>query len=651
MAINWTSWGHVPLVNYVSFYFNRPAEVTTNDVLLAWVVTTGGTVSTPSGWTLQRTYSNGVRVYLFSRVVANIATEPSQYTFSASGVYGYAALLGYSGVNNASPVNAVSTGYGDGSSASVTFQSQTLNLNGGNKWLVFLGSLGSVSATWFGSNVAENGDISGSYASYSFASATLDITGSTNVPVVTGETSQGAYKATVTIGLNHAATAPAAAGLQQPLNNIGVDRQASVYFDWHHNDVTWQPQQSALLQYRVYGTSTWTDVTINGATTEYYMPANTFALDTRYEWRVTTTNTAGLTGPASGTSTFWARNKPPTPVITSPAADGNNVSAEHTVTWTATNQSEYRVRIWSADEFGDPLEIISDTEMVVSSSARSRLMAFPTNGVVNWIEVLVRYNYVWSTSAWRQVNVVYTPPAAPTSMTFSPENMGTSPYVYPSAMRLSFNNPTPTGSQPAVKQAELWVNELNYGTGRKLVTFGSQGQSNPWNWTWYYPELGRTYYYKVILIGANGSKYETIWTLANGAATGAGTGFVLQDTASPSYPVRYFALNDAGASEFLEVESALIDVQGRTYPMVEWGDGKHKTIDIPIIHSEGSTDAYFLQEFMERRSVLCYRDHKGRVEFGRLRQGDIKDKFYGYVTSLQFDVVDYGDEPFFTTAS
>lgn len=651
MAITWTSWGRVELINYVSFYFNRPAEVTTGDVMTVFAVVQSGTISTPSGWTLQRSYSNGVTVYLFTRVVTNISTEPSQYTFSASGVYGHALLIGLTGANNTSPVNAVSTGYGDGSSASVSFMNQALTLNGGNRYLTFVGSVGSVSHTWFGSNMAEIIDVSGSYGSISVASDTLEITGSTSTPITTGETSQGTTKATITIGYNHAATDPWPPFLDDPTNDEAVDRASIIRFDWTHQDEVWQPQASATFRYRTVGAGTWTTVAISNANTYYDMPANTLVANTRYEWSVITVNSAGRTSPASSTTTFWARNVPTAPTITAPASLGV-VSATATVTWTVTNQDEYRVRVWSDSGFDEPVEpILYDSGATVGSATRSHVASFPVNNTRAWVTVQVKYQGIWSLETYRQVQVTYTAPAAPTSMSLNTRNVGTTPNVYPSALELIFSNPTPSGGQPAVKQAEFWVNEVNFGTGRKIASFGSQGQSNPWNYTWYYPELGRVYYYKVKLLGANGSNYETVWTLANAAASGAGTGIVLQDTMSPTIPCLYIALNDSGASEFLEMESALVDVQGRTYPMLEYGQGKHKTIDIPIIYSEGSTDAYNIQAMMERKTIVCYRDYKGRVEFGRLRQGDIKDRFFGHVTSLQLDVIDYSDGPYFTTAS
>jgi hypothetical protein len=106
---------------------NKPAGVTTNDVLLAGISVRGNpTITAPSGWTLVRSDASGTT--LLQSVYRKVATgsEPASYTWTfsepiASAVGGIAA---YSGVNTTTPID-VHGGQANASSTSVTAPSVT----------------------------------------------------------------------------------------------------------------------------------------------------------------------------------------------------------------------------------------------------------------------------------------------------------------------------------------------------------------------------------------------------------------------------------------------------------------------------------------------------------------------------------------------
>lgn len=85
----------------------KPAGVSSGDVLVAFISTTGATVtSPPSGWSLIRSElsSSGYRLYAYSHVAGG--SEPASYdwTFSAD-TESLGAIVAYTGVDNGNPVN------------------------------------------------------------------------------------------------------------------------------------------------------------------------------------------------------------------------------------------------------------------------------------------------------------------------------------------------------------------------------------------------------------------------------------------------------------------------------------------------------------------------------------------------------------------
>jgi hypothetical protein len=100
-----------------SFVINRPANLATNDVMIASLyLNGGGNVTPPMGWTLigHTVNVSVVNLWSYYRVSAG-ASEPTTYAFkSASGAAGVAAIAAYTGIDSASPLIGFSSAAPEG---------------------------------------------------------------------------------------------------------------------------------------------------------------------------------------------------------------------------------------------------------------------------------------------------------------------------------------------------------------------------------------------------------------------------------------------------------------------------------------------------------------------------------------------------------
>lgn len=96
-----------------SCVISRPTGVVDGDVLLAFVASDVA-VTAPAGWNTLVDVVSSARV--FRRLVQNLASEPTSYTFTAAGgVIVEGIIDAFSGVDNGSPEDVAPTGSGGGS--------------------------------------------------------------------------------------------------------------------------------------------------------------------------------------------------------------------------------------------------------------------------------------------------------------------------------------------------------------------------------------------------------------------------------------------------------------------------------------------------------------------------------------------------------
>lgn len=114
----------------------------------------------------------------------------------------------------------------------------------------------------------------------------------------------------------------------------------------------------------------------------------------------------------------------------------------------------------------------------------------------------------------------------------------------------------------------------------------------------------------------------------------------------PTVPATYpspmwLQYNDSGADEAYEVESALVQYQGRTYPVVEYGATKSNVIEVGKVTLLSRAEYDRLLAFVDVKTPVLYRDAKGRRVYGTINIGTIHDRSFGHELGFTIARIDY----------
>lgn len=432
------------------------------------------------------------------------------------------------------------------------------------------------------------------------------------------------------VTLNRAPTAPTFASGSYTLDRALSGQTISYTFN---DPDTGDTQGRKQTRYRLQGDPTWITLTaVDTAVTTMEIP-NGLAAGT-YEFQQATWDASLTQGPWSSTVFVTMADAPAAPVITDPAADGATVtSTTKTVQWTHANQDAYQWRT-VADDAGvaNTGTIYDSSATIVDSAARAAAVPFPTNSRTEHVQVRVRKNGLWSTWASRRVVVAWTPPATPT-LTIVGEDSGR---VLGFAHRLKVVWTDTRTTEPDAVDAELWLREVgDTSDGIRIATTAMEGSAYYYNT----PRSGVVYQARAKARTIDGVTAWSAWTSM--AAPLALKGAILHDPLDWVGTLRSFRYNEDVASHSLQVEAVLTQYQGRTAPVVEFGDAEQESVEVPLLHSKGRDDINALLALIRRRTILCYRDKNGRKAFGVITELPSEDTFYGATTSLTLAVVDY----------
>jgi hypothetical protein len=329
------------------------------------------------------------------------------------------------------------------------------------KRIVFDRSLG----TW-GSWVTEYSDIvfgNSLTLKRGYSNSTIDA-------VFLGTSGGSPYNVTyASLVLNVAPTAPT---WQAPADNSAQDIDASLPLAWNFNDPDPGDTQSAYVLerqvnggaaefYNAGGPSWGAGLTVNESATESVTLAASWATDgDSIAYRVKTRDAAAVEGPFSVVRTVVASVKVE-PSLTVPADGGTVTSASVEVTWTATEQTAYQLRILT-----DADVLVSTTGKVTSTSKTVTPDTVLANGETYKAEVTTwNDDDLESTPDTHSFDVVYTPPATPV-LTVTTSG---------SAISVAIADPTPTGSQPTVDTHDIFVRVAAGGRQSNERTVGDDG--------------------------------------------------------------------------------------------------------------------------------------------------------------------------------
>jgi hypothetical protein len=206
---------------------------------------------------------------------------------------------------------------------------------------------------------------------------------------------------------------------------------------------------------------------------------------------------------ASGYSTALTvvPSTPVNPAITAPTA-AQVITTDHvTITWTATEQTQYRIRL--NIQAGAQ---VYDSGWINDSVTRSVLVPYLLPNSTAWTLTLNTRNLEGLPSAdqTRNFSVSFTPPATPTLVVTALPASGVN--------RTAITNPTPGGGQPAVADQQLWRRPAGNTNADTWVRVAA-GLANNSSYDDWQAVAVISYEYQVIVRGVNGTSTSSAWTL------------------------------------------------------------------------------------------------------------------------------------------
>lgn len=356
--------------------------------------------------------------------------------------------------------------------------------------------------------------------------------------------------------------------------------------------------------------------------------SGTLAANTAYVIRVSAQDVGGNVGYVDTVVTALPITALPT--ITAPAAGASLTSPTVTVTWTLspTTQLQYQVRVTQGVS-----TVVFDSGNVTSSAKTVPGIPIPATGTYA-VDVRARRStaHAWSNFARRTFSTTVTAPATPTISSLVATDVGGIGLKH--ALVATITQPTPSGGQPAVATTEVYVRRsTDPGTGTLVETVAGAATS----YTWTAPTSGVTWQMRVRVVAVDGRSTFSAWVTANEALALRG---VVLYAVSAAASVRLFRFNGDEAEDDYQPERELIRYDGREFPVVEFGTSSTRTLTVEL-SMKTDADRDNLRALLLSRSVVLYRDRRGRKVYGMLEHDGLKDTIYGYATTITLQAVDY----------
>lgn len=317
------------------------------------------------------------------------------------------------------------------------------------------------------------------------------------------------------------------------------------------------------------------------------------------------------------------------PTITVPAAAAVISTPMSTVTWTLANgNTNYQIQVLNGST------VVFDTGEVASTAQTNTSIPFPDTGVSRTVRVRAKRgpSYAWSPWSTVNVTVAHTPPMTPTITSLTATDVAGIGYAH--ALVAAITQPTPSGGAPAVVSTEFYVRAVgDPGNGALVDTSPTSATS----YTFKSPTSGVSYQMRVRVVSADNRYAYSAWVTANAAL--ALRGVVLYSLAAPTV-VKLFRYNGDEAQDDYSAEAELIQYDGRPLPVVEFGTAGSRELKVSIaVKTDVDRDA--LRTMLLSRSIVLYRDRRGRKLYALITSGPFVDTIYGTSTELTVTALDY----------
>ena len=224
----------------------------------------------------------------------------------------------------------------------------------------------------------------------------------------------------------------------------------------------------------------------------------------------------------------------------------------------------------------------------------------------------------------------FTPPPTPTIVVTGQSASG--------RIRIAITNPAPGVGEPALAENYLYRRESGDTTWTRIET-GIGASETTYD---YAVASGVTYEYKVRAVGDNdvtadsntGSDLVTLTELWIHAVANPATTIL-------SVPYQH----DPSPNESWDAQSTVLQPEGRTRPVVEFGDQESFRFQATIrLGASAQADWIALRDLIRTKATLCVRDLEGRRIFGVIpRLGKLEAR-WGHETAIEVVEIDYDEE-------
>jgi len=362
-------------------------------------------------------------------------------------------------------------------------------------------------------------------------------------------------------------------------------------------------------------------------TPDYGLAANTLDNGKQYQWRVLTYDSQSQVGPYSAYATFYTAAAPSV-ILTTPASGATDASSSLTVQTSYSDpvgnpQQSFQAQLLAADNStilddsgtlnGTGNQYTIQTTLANNTSYNARARATNSQGI---------------TSAWagNAFSTSFTPPAPAT--TTATVNTG---YI-----AINIDNPTPTGSQPAVAYNDVYRRNSGATTWQRIAT------QVPVNATYadYAAASGQAYDYKVTAIGNNNTQVDSTTVSTSGVTL---TGLWVHNVTSPASTSLNLSHNTAQSDDWKPTATPM-QFAGRTRPVVEFGEQESYTFNVDLYLANNAANWPALRDLIRSKPTLCVRDSMGTKVFGVILDLPKTDQTWGDKTvSLSVTEIDYSE--------
>jgi hypothetical protein len=398
------------------------------------------------------------------------------------------------------------------------------------------------------------------------------------------------------------------------------DATTDAIFSWTYNDPGDTQTAYQLIVYKVSDGSTVKDTgKVVSANSNYTLSANTLTNGNQYQWKVKTWDSLDLDGPYSALQTVTVAAAPSVSV-TYPT--GIIPTSSVTATWTVSGgQAKYQVVLTDSSD-----TVLWDSGQISDANARSKTVTYDLSNSTNY-KITVQ---VWDSSeiasaiVTQQFTTSFTVPVTPTITATA----GTS-YI-----TVAITNPAETPPEPAVSNNDLYRRISGATTWTRI----KMGIAENGSYADYAVASGVTYEYKARANGDNSTTADS----ATASISITLSGVWLHDVVDPAGTVKQLRADGGGRSADWQATAALLQFDGRTYSVAEFGTAETNSVSATIQMTNASGDLAVLETLVQRKATLCYRDRRGRKIFGVITSLPVaEERSWGYTVTVRVDRVDY----------